>query len=371
MRIGVNARRLEGQRLGVGRYIEYLVKHWGSQLASDEEVVLYLREPLRADDALPPRFSAQVVGPPLTGLAWENGPFLRAARGLDVLFCPSYTRPLLYGGRAVVAIHSMNEVQSGAHPWWYRFTYTPLYRRSGRGADRVIVPSLSTLEDIRSYYAMPEDKLAVVPQGVDESFTRVEDEEVLRATRERWLGTDRPYVVFVGKLSQRRNIPVLMRSFALAKERGNLPHALLLLGPNHLGLPLEDLARELGIEDSFVQTDGKVESHAELANVYSAADLYVSASAYEGFSITLVEALACGTPVVTVNRAALREIAGDAAFLVDEPDPEQLANGILAVLTDRSLHADLSARGLERAKAFQWRDAAQQTLDILREVAAA
>jgi glycosyltransferase involved in cell wall biosynthesis len=370
VRIGVNARRLEGQRLGVGRYIEYLVKHWAGQLAADEEVVLYVREPLRSADTLPPGISAEVVGPSLTGLAWENGPFLRAARGLDVLFCPSYTRPLLYRGRTVVAIHSMNEVESGTHPWWYRFTYTPLYRRSGRGADRVIVPSRSTLEDIRSAYGMAEAKLAVVPQGVDDSFGRVEDEDVLRATRERWVGSDRPFIVFVGKLSQRRNIPVLMRAFALAKERASLPHALLLMGPNHLGLPLDELARELGIEDSFVQTDGKVESHSELASLYSAADLYVSASAYEGFSITLVEALACGTPVVTINRAALSEIAAGAALLVDEPEPEQLADAIATVLTDEMLRSDLSERGLERAKAYQWRDAARATLEILREVAA-
>jgi glycosyltransferase involved in cell wall biosynthesis len=370
VRIGVNARRLEGQRLGVGRYIEYLVKHWAEQLESTEEVVLYLREPLRPDDSLPPGFRAQVVGPALSGLLWENGPLVRAAQGVDVLFCPSYTRPFPYRGRVVVAIHSLNEVQSGTHPWWYRFTYAPLYRRSSRGADRVIVPSRSTLEDIRSEYGMSESKLVVVPQGVDESFTRVDDEAALSATRRRWLGDDKPYVVFVGKLSQRRNIPTLMRAFAAAKHRANLPHSLLLLGPNHLGLPLAELARELGIEDSFVQNDGRVSSHSELALVYSAADVYVSASAYEGFSITLVEALACGTPVVTVNRAALREIAEGAARFVDEPETEPLAEAIEAVLTDESLRRELSARGLERAKAFQWRDTARQTLDVLREVAA-
>src|SRR5439155_12482961 len=115
------------------------------------------------------------------------------------------------------------------------------------------------------------------------------------------------------------------------------PHALLLFGPNHLDLPLEELADELAIVDSFVQVDGKVENHAELAAVYSAADLYVSASIYEGFSITLVEALACGTPVVTVDTSAMREIADGAGVLVDQPEPEQLADAIAAVLGDEQL----------------------------------
>jgi glycosyltransferase involved in cell wall biosynthesis len=370
MRIGVNARRLQGQRLGVGRYIEYLVRHWDGLLRPEEEVVLYLREPLRPDDRLPPGFEARVVGPTLTGLAWENLPLPLAARDVDVLFCPSYTRPLAFRGRTVVAIHSINEVQSGTHPWWYRLTYTPLYRASGRGADLVVVPSRSTLDDIRAYYGMPEAKLRVVPQGVDDSFRRVDDEKLLRETRERWLGADRPFAVFVGKLSQRRNIPLLMRAFAAAKRAGDLPHSLLLFGPNHLGLPLDELAHELGIEDSFVQDDGRVSGHEELALVYSAADLYVSASAYEGFSITLVEALACGTPVVTIDRAALSEIAGGAAVLVDEPSVDDLGEAIHRVLVDPELRSSLSARGVERAQAFRWSDTARATLDIVREAAA-
>jgi glycosyltransferase involved in cell wall biosynthesis len=355
----------------VGRYIEYLLRHWEHMLDPGDEIVLYLREPLRPDDALSKRFRCEVLGPRLTGMTWENGPLAWCARQIDVLFCPSYTRPLPYRGRTVVAIHSANEVATGTHPWWYRFTYTPLYRSSGRRADRVIVPSRSTLNDIGSHYGLDRRKLTVVPQGVDDSFSRVTDPEVLRATRERWLGTDRPFVCFVGKLSQRRNIPLLMRAFAAAKRQSELPHVLLLFGPNHLGLPLEELAAELGILDSFVQTDGKIESHDELAAIYSSADLYVSASTYEGFSITLVEALACGTPVVTMKRSALEEIAGDATVLVDEPDEAQLAKAINLVLTDEALRKDLSTRGLERAKAFRWEDTARKTLDVLREVGGA
>ena len=365
----MNARRLEGQRLGVGRYIEYLVRYWGTMLGPGDELVLYLREPLRVDDAFSEHVTSRVLGPRLTGLAWEALHLPRVAREVDVLFCPSYTRPPLFSGHTVVAIHSTNEAESGTHPWWYRLSYSPYYRRSARAAERVIVPSRSTFDDIQELYGIPPERLVVVPQGVDDAFRRVDDQDALRATRERWLGADKPYILFVGKLSQRRNIPTLMRAFARARTQADLPHTLLLMGPNHLDQPIESLAAELGISDAFVQDAGVVERHADLAAVYSGADLYVNASAYEGFSITLVEALACGTPVVTVDRAALSEIAGDAAVLVPEPTEAELADAIVQVLGDASLRSELSARGIERAKRFRWQETARETLDVLGQVA--
>src|SRR5438034_7071179 len=123
MRLGVNARRLEGQRLGVGRYIQYLIKHWGAQRVPGEEFRLYLRQPLRPDDRLPDGFSAEVLRPALTGMAWESANLPRRTGHDDVLFCPSYSAPAIARTKTVVAIHSTNEIEAGTHPWWYRFTY--------------------------------------------------------------------------------------------------------------------------------------------------------------------------------------------------------------------------------------------------------
>ena len=186
----------------------------------------------------------------------------------------------------------------------------------------------------------------------------------------RFLGEDRPYIVFVGKLSTRRNIPVLIEAFAKVKRRTRIPHALLFVGPNHMGLPLDDLVRRHGMQGDVIHTDGRFASHAEVPPIYGSADLYVNASSYEGFSMTLVEALSCGTPVVTVNRAALAEIAAGAAEFVDEPAPDAVADAIERVLTDADLRKSLSERGYRRADAFRWNVTASQTLDVLRKVAA-
>lgn len=370
MKIGVNARRLEGQPLGVARYIEYLLAHWATMLEPDDRVTLYMREP-PAPERVPAagRYEVEVVRPKLRGFAWENLRLAPAARGVDVFFGPSYSLPLPYRGRSVVTVHSVNEVQEGAHPWWYPYAYTPIYRASARRADRVIVPSEAVRHDIQETYGIPDRRIAVIGQGADDDFVRVEDDEVLRQTRVEQLGEDRPYVVFVGKLSQRRNIPMLIRAFAeLMRVEPDLPHKLLLFGPNHLNLPLTELARELGVEDRVVQTNGRLKRHHDLTRIYSAADAYVSASAYEGFSITVVEAMACGTPVVGINRAAFGEIVGDAGQLIEEPSVEGLSEALRTVLRDEPLRRELSRRGLARAKAYRWEDIARATLDVLRDV---
>ena len=300
MKIAVNARRLEGQRLGVGRYIEYVLAEWESLLQADDEVTLYLRNgPDGGRSSLSPRFVARRVGPALTGMLWESTALARAARSTDVLFGPSYTAPLVYNRPTVVAIHSLNEAEAGTHPWWYRFTYGALFASCARRADKVILPSVSTADDMREQYDLAPDKLEVVPLGVDPVFRPTEDEEAGRAVRSKYLATDRPYLLVVGKLSQRRNAPLLIEAFARAKKQLGFPHYLLFFGPNHLGLPLADIAARHGVPDDVVQLDGRLDRHADLVSVYNGADLYLNASSYEGFCLPLLEALACGTPVVT------------------------------------------------------------------------
>jgi glycosyltransferase involved in cell wall biosynthesis len=370
MRVGVIARRLVGQPFGIGRYIQYLLRYWDRVAEPSDQFVLYTPTPLEPGRVPPSdRFHVEVLGPAVQGIVWENLILPTRVKQVDVLFGPSYTVPLTYRGPMVVATHSVNEATPESHPWWYRLTYSPWYRASARRARRVIVPSHSTREDVRRHYGIATERIDLVPEGVDESFLPVEDRGVLRRTRERYFGTDRPYILFVGKQSQRRNIPNLIAAFGALKRRHDLPHGLLLLGPNVLGLPLGDLAREHGVADSVVQLDESFPDHRGIIPVYAAADLYVYPSAYDGFSLTLVEAMACGVPAVTVRRAALTEIANGSALMVEEPTVEALTEAMERGLLDPELRTSLRARGLERARALQWKQTAQATLDVLRCVA--
>lgn len=369
MRFGMIARRFVGKPFGIGRYIEYLLKHWDRIREPGDSFELYVPEPVPSDRIqLSDAFRFRVLKPAIQGVAWENIVLPAAARDVDVLFGPSYTIPLMYRRPTVVATHSVNEAEPASHPWWYRATYSSWYRASARRASHVIVPSASAQADVKRFYGVGADRMTIVREGVDRSFQPVEDSAVLRRTRERYFGSDRPYLLFVGKLSQRRNIPNLIRAFARLRRERNIPHGLLLMGPNVLGLPIQDVARQEGVADDVVQRDERFPDHREITAVYSAADAYTYPSAYDGFSLTVVEALACGTPVVAADRAALSEILEGCAVLMKEPTVDELTQAIWRALSDQPLRRTLRAKGLERARELSWENTARGTLDVLRRV---
>lgn len=375
MRIGINVSRLEGQRLGVGRYLEYMLKHWNAMLQPGEEVHAYLRKPvpresiahLNLGDAI--RF--EVPGPALTGVLWENLSLPRRARELDVFFGPSYTLPLLSRRprRRVVATHSVNEAQADAHERTYDLTYGNLHRWSAQTADAVVVPCASTADLVAGRYGIPRRKIAVVPQGADRAFRPLHDPEGARRTRIALVGEDVPIILFVGKLSKRRNIPNLIEAFARVRRARGLPHRLLLLGPNHVHLPLAAICAEHGVTDAVVQNDGRFSDHEALIPIYDAAEVFVHPSWFEGWSMTTIEALACGTATIAANRGGLGDVARGHAYLVDEPTVEALADALDRVLRDEKLRGELRILARQRGSAITWEDTTRETLDVIRKVA--
>ncbi len=374
MRIAFNGHRLAGQRFGVGRYLEYLLRNWTQMLRAHEHVSLFIRQPLAGEALDDLRLSNSirpiVLGPDMSGIPWENLVLRRAAARHDVLWCPAYTAPVYYSGRYVVATHSVNEIQDSAHSWRYRQTYGRLYRHSARRADAVIVPAETTAHDLVRLYGVPANRIVVVHQGADDAFRPMSDPAVLRGVRERFFGDDRPYLLFVGKCSTRRNIPMLLEAFAILRREMKIPHGLLLFGPNVAGFALSDLCERLGIADSVVQTDGRIAHHEELVPIYCAADVFVHPSEYEGWSMTTTEALACGTAVVASNRGGLGELAAGHALMVDDPSPRAFADAIGQILRSTTLRRELQEKARARGAALNWRDTSRQTLDVLRNVAA-
>jgi glycosyltransferase involved in cell wall biosynthesis len=372
VRIAFNAQRLAGQRFGVGRYIEYMLRYWRGMLTPDEAVTVFLRAPLSAASAsyldLPPSMPTRVLGPAISGIPWENIALRRPASTHDVLFCPAYTAPVAYRGRLVVATHSVNDIQAGAHTWWYKQTHVRLNRHSARQADAVVVASQSAKDDIARVWGIPPERMVVVFQGADDRFHPMDDRAALTAVRQRFFGGDRPYILFVGKASARRNIPMLLRAFAAVKREHRVPHGLLLFGPVN-NLSLTELCAELGIAGDVVQTDGQVDDHGELVPIYNAADVFVHPSEYEGWSMTTVEAMSCGTAVIAANRGGLGEAARGHALMLDTPSVDSLAGALARVLGDDALRADLERKAFARGSALRWQQTTRQTLDVIRSVA--
>lgn len=369
MRIAFNGQRLAGQPFGVGRYLEYMLRYWNEQLPEGDELSLFLRRPL--DERLSgawPRVRTVLLESRMSGLPWETLRLGPAAADYDVLFCPAYSAPLGYRSRLVVANHSVNETEPQAHSWLYRQTYSRLYQHCARRAEAVIVPGERTRKAVEEYYGVPNERLHIVHQGADEAFHPMDDQpELLSAARKRFFGSDRPYLLFVGQGSVRRNIPMLIEAFAKLRKDGDWPHGLLLFGPYKGDVPLEAILREFGVENDVIQTDGVVEHHSDLAPIYAAADIFIHPSENEGWSMTTTEAMAAGTAVIAADRGGLGEVASGHAYMI-EPNLEALVDAIQTVLSDDSLRADLRRKARERGEALRWEKLALQTLDVVRDV---
>jgi glycosyltransferase involved in cell wall biosynthesis len=179
----------------------------------------------------------------------------------------------------------------------------------------------------------------------------------------RTIGQRVPYVIFVGKLAKRRHVPNLIEAFAICKQRARLPHHLLIVGPNTTSVPVADLAHTHGIANAVTYCP-----YAELeplARLYAGADVYALPTTYEGISQTMFEAMASGTPVLTVEHPTLEEGAGDSALALPTPSVDELVNGLTLLLTDEDLRRTYAEKGRERAKRFTWDTVARETMIIL------
>lgn len=161
---------------------------------------------------------------------------------------------------------------------------------------------------------------------------------------------------------------MLIEAFSTLRKVDGLPHALLLVGPNRGNVPYREVAERCGVADSVVQTDGAFSHHGELAAIYNAADVYVMPSMSEGFSLTLAEALSCGTPVVTVNQASLGELAHGYGLTIEAPELGALTAALRAVLTNPDLARELRTKSEMRGRELRWEVTARRTLEILRHV---
>jgi glycosyltransferase involved in cell wall biosynthesis len=303
------------------------------------------------------------VRPPIR-IGWEQtGLPLQAARaGLDLLHCMVNVSPLLYGVPVIVTVHDLS---------FLRFPETfprakAIYLRlatgySARSARRVIAVSDSTRRDLIELAGVQPERISVVHLGVDDRFRRLPDDE--RAAFAATVFGGRPFILYVGTLQPRKRVDLLIRAYARLRTREAVPHALALIGARGWMFDeLFQLVHDLGLENDVRFVD--YVTPEQLPLWYNAADVFVYPSVYEGFGLPVLEAMACGTPVVTSASSSLIEVVGDAGVTVEPESDEALAQGVGKVLEDRALHAELQQRGLRRAAARSWETVARDTARV-------
>ena len=271
--------------------------------------------------------------------------------------------PTLPRTRSLLTVHDLSYVRvpDAARASLRRYLEAVVPRSVDR-ADHVLADSQATKDDLIEVYRTPANKITVLYSGVDGRFSRVEDEMVLKAVLDRHNLRDKEYVLSVGTVQPRKNYGRAIRALSTARDQGIDLYYAVAGGSGWLEDEMYRSIRETTMEDR-VHFLGFVPDE-DLPALYSGARALLAVSLYEGFGLPVLEAMGCGTPVITSNLSSLPEVAGDAGIQVDPLDTEAISAAIVNLLTDATLRQQLIAAGYEHVKRFSWAGAARQLKSI-------
>jgi anaerobic magnesium-protoporphyrin IX monomethyl ester cyclase len=369
MRIAFDGTTLQPHRTGVGYYTEHLLQHLAEE-ASNDELVVVSNRPIDTDAPLPDRVRVFTSRWHLPRIAWTQMVAPRALRAVDadVAHFTNGMMPATSPVPTVVTIHDMSlTLYPRYHPARRVLLNRPLVGVAARRADAIITVSESAKRDIVRLYGVDAARVHVVHEAAAPSFRPVRDSAQLDRIRRRYGLADR-VILYVGTIEPRKNLPRLIDAFAARLGAGHLSHQLLCVGP--YGWLSHGLARR--IERSGAASAIKFAGYvpfADLPALYSLAEMFVFPSLHEGFGLPVIEAMACGAPVITGRTSAMPEIAGGAVVQIDPLDTEALGNAMVTLANDRERREELSMLGLARARLFSWRRAARETLAIYERAA--
>jgi glycosyltransferase involved in cell wall biosynthesis len=353
VRIAIDARKLHD--FGIGTYIRNLLIQLG-RIDTETDYLLLCRS---RDCAI-----ASEIGPNFRCVTERSTPYsvgeqihipmtLRREH-VDLFHEPHYVLPPLIHCRSVVTIHDCIHLM---FPQYLPNRLAYAYARGAiwaavRRSDRILTVSETSKSDILRRFNVPADKITVVYNAIDDRLRVPPTEDEVARVRERYQ-LDDPFVLYVGNIKPHKNLERLIDAFDRLRRSGLDHLKLLILG--------DEITKHQGLRRAVHQH--KLHKHVRflgfvpietLAVLYRLAAVFVFPSLYEGFGLPPLEAMACGTPVVTSNASSMPEIVGEAAFLVDPYDVDSIADGMRQVLTRPDLRATLVERGFERAKMYSW-----------------
>ncbi len=252
-----------------------------------------------------------------------------------------------------------------AFPFHQRAALKILVRHSAERADHIITVSEFSKKDIAETYHVSPSKISVIYEGAGNEFAPIEKEIAGEQVASKF-GIEGPFILYLGRLQARKNLARLVQAFAHARKAG-FPHKLVLAGKqDSLFDAVLSHIHELELDDHVILT-GYVPDQ-DVPKLYSAATVFIYPSLFEGFGLPVLEAMACGAPVITSHGSSLEEVAGDAAVLIDPLDELAIAEALKRVLGDAGLQSRLSQAGLARSRKFSFRNAARQTVAVYEQV---
>jgi glycosyltransferase involved in cell wall biosynthesis len=363
MKIGIMLRHYEQQEGGVKVYTKKLLPLLFSLGSRHQYVLIYQNAKLLGTYAQYSNVEEVAVRVPGT-VTWDQlaVPWIVRKKRIDLIFNPKFTIPFFCNAKKMFVLHGSEwfviPEHFKKHDQWYFNFFVPLYCRY---ADAFVAVSNAVKRDVVKHTGVAPGKVHPIHNGFDPVlFQPVSEKETLSAVRQKYALPPR-FILWCGQIESRKNVARLLRAFAQIKD--SVPHDLVLAGEQRWSTSAElRVVKELGIEDRL-HFPGWVQ-HSDLPAVYSMAELFAFPSLYEGFGIPLVEAMACGCPALSANTCAPPEVLDGSGYLVDPLNITDIAEGMRKILLDAGLRATMTAKGLERAKAFSWEQCARQVLQV-------
>jgi glycosyltransferase involved in cell wall biosynthesis len=376
MKIGFDARTIISPRKGLGRATHMLLKHIAENDCNNEYYVFLDKNDLT--DEIPNKKNIhKVVIPSLNYVTWEQITLRKALSqyNLDIFHFPVGTAPIDYDGKYILTIHDLTRFL----PVKLFPRYSPklsekisrlyvnwLMPRVARKAARVIAISENTKRDVTRYLGVEPESIEVIYEAQASIFRILENQDTVKECIGRYRIPEK-YIFSLGSRLGYKNTSGLIRAYGYyaSRHRGNVP-PLVIAGMGGDARLLREI-EVMGLRERIVILDHI--SDRDLVALYNAATFFIFPSLYEGFGFPPLEAMACGTPVICSNRASLPEVVGDAAYLVDPEDRNQLADAMEIFAGNGATRDAFREKGLKRAKEFSWDLAARKVIDVYRKSA--
>ncbi len=365
MKIAIDAHSIGTQAGGNETYFRQLLRGLARD-KSDNQYILFHFHPdaVEAVEEDPRFISVAIPKNPVIRMGISL-PWLLRKMQPDVFHC-QYVQPPFTKAKTVVTIHDL------AHEHFPEFFHPVeglrmrrMVRATARRADHITTVSKFAAADIERIYGVPGEKISVAYQAASERF-RPRDKQVSQEQLARAYGITFPFILYVGRIQGRKNLPRLVEAYARLRKQGTTARLVLVGKRDWQSEKLLSRIQELGLDDSVIFPGYVTEDTLPL--FYNAAEVFVFPSVFEGFGLPVVESMASGTPTITSYGSSLEEVAGDGALLVDPLDVNSIADTIGRVLSDRKLQSQLATRGLLRSAAFKPDGLSRKMLDVYRSL---
>lgn len=381
MKIAVDgSRAFLKQRTGIEEYSFQTIKHLRDKFDQKDQIVLFLRkgqlqEMENQGFDLPKNWIAKEIFMPRF---WTQlGLSLEMFRGnFDSLFVPAHTVSVIHPKNTVVVVHGLEyEFLPKAYSSWERLYMRFSIKFSCKWAKKIICVSENTKKDLMKLYFVDEKKISVVYEGYDTESQKSIKSKVHKVESLKGLIPntklkiqDTKYLLFVGRIEERKNVIGMIEAFEILKEKYGIEHKLILAGRGGFGFEkIEKKARESKFEKDIIFA-GFI-SEEEKWKLFEGAEVFLFPTFYEGFGIPVLEAQSVGTPVIASDNSSIPEVIGDdlKEFLVDPNDSSDIANKLWRLLDDEELRRNVSEKGIENVKRFSWEKCAMKISSVIRE----